>query len=202
MPAPEPGENWGIFGGLFDPVHLGHINLALEICHLKHLDGVLLVPAFKPQHRKQQAEASFDHRMKMLSLAVADHSELQVSQIEKDAKLSGYSLDMARALRGAHPGVTFYFLIGSDNLGRLKKWHRWQQLLQEVPLLIGGRPGADIEINHDLPSDRVECLTIKQMDLSSTRVRAAISNDISLPKLSEMVPPTVATYIIEQELYR
>ena len=71
MPTPEPGEQWGILGGTFDPVHRGHTTLAYDICMKKRLSGVLLVPAYCHPFKNEQAVASFDDRLEMLKLAVS-----------------------------------------------------------------------------------------------------------------------------------
>ena len=107
MPALEPGQRWGILGGMFDPVHLGHLSLAENIRTARDLDGVLLVPSYDPPHRSEQPRAPFDDRVAMLELAVGDLPGLEVSNIEALLERPGYTLLTVRALNavGALPAI-------------------------------------------------------------------------------------------------
>lgn len=201
MPAPELGECWGILGGVFDPVHLGHIHLGRDIRIKKNLDGILFVPACKPPHRPTEKRAPFADRVAMLRLAVADHDNFEVSAIEEDAALSGFTLDTVRELRAAYPDVSFYFLIGADNLRSFMTWHQWRQLLKEISLLVGSRPGSDPAIVKELLGDRVELVDTGLIDVSSTKVRSVIRQGADIERLARLVPRPVAEYILENKLY-
>jgi nicotinate-nucleotide adenylyltransferase len=201
MPAPEPGECWGILGGVFDPIHLGHIHLAREIRIKKNLDGILFVPACRPPHRPAEERAPFADRVAMLRLAVVDHENFEVSAIEEDAGLSGFTLDTVRELRASYPDVSFCFLIGADNLGSFMTWHQWRQLLKEITLLVGSRPGSDPAIVKDLPEDAVELVDTGLNDVSSTVVRSVIRQGTDIEKLGRLVPRPVAEYVLENKLY-
>lgn len=202
MPAPEPGQTWGILGGTFDPVHLGHLSLATDMQKAQKLDGVLLVPAFDPPHRAEQPHASFEDRVAMLTLATEDVSGLIISRIEESLGRPGYTLETVRALGKQHDRIDFRFIVGADNLNLLRTWHRWETVLDEIRLLVGCRPGADLEPIADLPRARIDLVETSMIDLSSTEIRDRVNQGIDPEELSRMVPPKVATYILERNLYR
>jgi len=202
MPAPEPGESWGILGGVFDPVHHGHLALARDIRTARRLDGILFVPTFEPPHRSARPVAGYPDRVEMLDLALQDESGFEVSRIEEATSRPSYTLDTVRALKAAHHDVGFSFLVGADNLDQLKTWHEWRKILDEVRLLVGCRPGAAVNELPDLPADRIDLVETSLVDLSSTYVRSRIKPGLSLDELNKMVPPAVAGYILQRKLYR
>ncbi|MEW5796739.1 MAG: nicotinate (nicotinamide) nucleotide adenylyltransferase, partial [Candidatus Zixiibacteriota bacterium] len=144
MPAPKPGERWGILGGAFDPVHNGHLALAQNIMFLRRQSGVFLVPTVDPPHRTQLPVASFDHRLAMARLAADELDGIEVSDVEKTTPRPSYTLHTVRALRARYPGVELELTIGADQLSQLKSWYLWETLLSEIKLLVGLRPGAPV----------------------------------------------------------
>jgi nicotinate-nucleotide adenylyltransferase len=202
MPAPEPGQRWGILGGTFDPVHLGHLSLGRQIREVRRLDGVLLVPSYDPPHRDHEPDASFADRLAMLRLAVDDDPNFAISTIEETTSRPSYTLNTVRALRAAHPGVEFYFIVGADNLALLRTWHRWETVLREIKLLVGARPGADLSEVDSFPADALELVPTDEIAVSSTEVRQAIRRGTDPESLARLVPRAVAEYIAERKLYR
>ena len=202
MPAPEPGQKWGILGGTFDPVHLGHLALATEVLEARQLDGILLLPTFDPPHRDEQPHAAFQDRLTMLHMIGESEPRFAVCTIEEELELPGYTLRTIRALRQKYDGVDFQFIIGADNLAQLKTWHRWETLLDEVRLLVGYRPGADLEAIKDYPQARIDIIETTLVDISSTDIRQAVREGVTADELNRLVPPPVADYIIRKGLYR
>ncbi len=201
MPVPEPGQSWGIFGGLFDPVHLGHLALARNIQIIAGLDGVLLVPAFAPPHRREQPQAPFSDRIDMIRLAIAGSESFLLSDIEKDLPRPGYTLGTIQALKKRYSGVILHFIMGADNLDTFVNWYRSSELLDEIDLLVGHRTGAPPEIPAELSAGRVRMLDTELVDISSTLVREAVRRGAGAEELSRMVPRPVADYICEKKLY-
>lgn len=201
MPAPEPGQKWGILGGTFDPVHRGHLQLAQEIRAAVQLDGVMLIPAFHPPHRNNQTLASFDDRLAMLRLAADDDASFVVSNIEEKLERPGYTLETMRAVKKRHPKVEFFFIVGADNLSMLHTWHEWETVLEENRLLVGSRPGADLSSLASYSDYDLEVVETSLMDISSTNIRRRIHNGIELDALSRLVPSPVAKYIVERKIY-
>jgi nicotinate-nucleotide adenylyltransferase len=202
MPAPEPRQNWGILGGVFDPVHCGHIQLASDILAGCRLDGILMVPSFDPPHRARKPVASFEARAAMLDLALAGQSTITVSRIEADLDRPSYTLETLRALRAAYPETEFRFIIGADNVPQLTTWHRWEVLLRETKLLVGHRPGADLSELDSFPGASMELVETSLVNISSTEIRRKIASGITPDQLSVLVTKPVADYIVREGLYR
>jgi len=202
MPAPEPGERWGVLGGVFDPVHIGHLTLARDVLRVRRLNGVLLVPTYQPPHRSELPAAAFEDRVAMLKLAVQGETALEISRIEESTPRPSYSLETVRALKHLYPGVEFSFIIGADNLCQLQTWHQWRVVLQEVKLIVGCRPGARIDDLCDLPLDRIDFVESSMVDVSSTHVRNRIKGGVTREQLATLVPGEVADYILQRKLYR
>jgi len=160
------------------------------------------VLSFNPPHRKEDIAESFDDRLRMLELALRDYPEFAISDVERTMDNSGYTLNTVRELTTIYPDVSFRFLIGSDNLASFKTWYCWKQVLEEIPLLVGGRPGTLLQEADILSPDRVELVDIELMDLSSSMVREKIKAGMSQEKLSKFIPSSVASYIVQKELYQ
>ena len=201
MPAPEPGERWGILGGVFDPVHIGHLTLAREVRERGGLDGVLLVPTLDPPHRPQQPAAGFDDRVTMLELALTGETAMEVSRIEETTARPSYTLETVRALREQYPSVEFVFIVGADIVSQFKTWHCWEQVLREIRLVVGHRPGADLSDLSTFPPGCVDLVETSEVDLSSTLVRERIRSSVTREQLVTMVPASVADFILQRKLY-
>lgn len=201
MPDHESGQRWGILGGLFDPVHLGHLHLGVAVRRAQSLDRVLFVPSFDHPHRPGEAVASYDDRCAMLRMALDRHEALDVSDIESRINRPNYTLETVRALKTEHPNVTFHLIVGDDNLVQFTTWHHWEELLDEVLVLAAERPHfASGEIDERVRR-KVMFLRTGLVDISSTAVRAAVRRGDGLDKLALLVPKTVAEYISEHRLY-
>jgi nicotinate-nucleotide adenylyltransferase len=202
MPAPEPGQRWGILGGAFDPIHLGHVALAQDIKRLRALDGVLLVPTFEPPHRPFPPQASFEDRVEMTRLALLGQDGLNLSRIEQSTGRPSYTLNTVRALKSEYVGTEFELIVGADQLAAFSSWHRWQELLSEVLIVVGRRPGLDITAPGELPRERIVILETALVAVSSTEVRSKIRSGATCADLAEMVPAAVAEYFEAKKLYR
>src|SRR5438552_2972171 len=132
----------GIFGGTFDPVHLGHLVLADQSRQQLDLDLVLLVPASTPPHKQGVAITPGKRRLEMLQLAVAGNSALAGSDIELTRGGVSYTVDTLRALRELHSDAELHLLIGADNLCDLASWRQADQLPALAQIAVARRPGA------------------------------------------------------------
>ena len=200
--TPDVAGRWGILGGTFDPVHNGHLNLATQVAANKSLDGILLIPSFRHPF-KDDCRATFEQRMKMLKLATAGQEGLMVSDLEKEANLSGYTIDSIMAIKTRYPKANWSFIIGEDNVQELQSWRSPDIILEEVHVLVGQRPP---HVSGDLlkrfPADRLEMVAIDMVDVSSTDVRALLTSGASSESLLDLMPEAVIEYIVEQGLYR
>jgi len=201
MPKPERGGVWGILGGTFDPVHYGHIVLAEAICDKKALSGALFIPAYRHPFKDNDEHAPYSDRVIMLRMALEDNDMLLVNEIEAARELSGYTLDTIRTLKETYPDTEFRFIIGADNLDQINRWHEPKKLLDEVLILAGARPGWQLELEGNLPSDRIELVPAETPDISSTRLREMIRSGISDEQLRRYLPASVLDYIRKENLY-
>lgn len=198
MPNPENGGSWGILGGSFDPIHNGHVNLAIEICSKKQLDGVLVVPAVKHPNKNRLSEANYLDRVAMMKAALLGMTKFLICEIEAEENLSGYTIDTVRALKMRFPKVKFYFIIGSDNISIIDNWYMAEELKSEVEFIAGTRPGSGNIVKSQLS---VELVEIPELDVSSSEIRKMIKNGSSYEELKHYVPASAVEYILKKGVY-
>lgn len=200
--TPDSGGSWIIFGGAFDPVHLGHLHLAKEIRAARKADGVLYLPSFIPPHKPGGCFASFDDRLSMLKLALEhdDHSFISPSEAARTEE--NYSLNSVRALKKQFPDCQFSFLVGTDNLSLMQTWHKPDELLAEVQILVGSRSDEMGEVRQHIWDDRIVVIETTLLDVSSTQVRVMVADGAPMSELSKFVPLSVANYIDTARLYQ
>ncbi len=201
-PDPNSGGRWAILGGAFDPVHWGHIRLASNIKPMADLDGVLLVPSFHPPHKQNGCVANFADRMRMLELALPFCDSCSISDIESTLTEPTYTLYVIHSLRKKFPLASLELLIGADQWKAFETWHKPQEILDTVPVIVGERPGFVRATQESLETPRVRFIHSGLVDLSSSRVRSALDAGIDRAHLGELVPEAVADYIIGKGLYR
>jgi nicotinate-nucleotide adenylyltransferase len=197
----------GIFGGSFDPVHLGHLILA-EACreHLK-LDRVLLVPAAISPLKRHGPQADAEDRVAMLRLAVGDHPAMQVETCELERGGVSYTLDTVRYLQARYQPQELFLLIGADSVASLSAWKAPHILLQEVTLGVvkrAGEPEPDLAAAALLLASEhrhafsPQCVPMPAIGISSTDLRERAARGRSLRYL---VPQGVEAYIHNKSLY-
>jgi nicotinate-nucleotide adenylyltransferase len=193
----------GIFGGSFDPIHLGHVNLALEIMNAWSLDSVRFIPAANPPHKLGSVQASAAHRVAMITTAIVDHDGFVVDSRELDRGGTSYTVETIRELQREHPDDAHFFIIGADSLADLHKWYRIEDLAQMVTFLVAARPGDDIEeaalLGAAVPGMQFEVVPTTLHDLSSSEIREAIQAGQSNPM---GLNDRVSAYIRKHGLYR
>lgn len=145
----------GLFGGTFDPIHLGHIALARAAMEQCKLQKIFFVPASVPPHKQGQALSPFIHRLAMLALATADEKAFVPSLLEAPAENANgprdrkakpnYSVDTVRRLKQSlKASDQVYFLIGIDAFAEISSWHEPEQLFRECEFIVAGRPGYSL----------------------------------------------------------
>jgi len=140
----------GIFGGTFDPVHIAHLRMALELRETLALDHVRLIPSHRPPHRPQPV-ASTEHRVAMLQLAVAGCHELIVDTREVARDAPSYMVDTLLSLRDEiGRDISLVLGVGADAFADLHTWHRWLQLFELASIAVFQRPGAKAVIDAEL----------------------------------------------------
>lgn len=194
----------GIFGGTFDPVHLGHLVLAERSREQLALERVLWVPAADPWRKGgQEITPSWD-RVAMVQLAIMGQPAFELSTAEVDRQGPSYSVDTVRHMRDAYPGAELVVLLGMDALLDLPNWREPQPLVEMVKLAVAPRGGRRLSrqaMESILPglAGRVVWVEMPRMDISATKLRRWVAEGRSIRYL---VPKAVEEYINERGLYR
>ena len=135
-----------IFGGTFDPVHLGHINMAKQCVNALNLNTLYFMPCALPAH-KMAPGISTEHRVAMLNAAIAPYPFFQLDLRELHRTGPSYSLLSLQELRAQHPNTPIVFLIGMDSFNNLDKWYQWQAITQLCHIVVYQRPGQQCAVS-------------------------------------------------------
>ena len=142
----------GIIGGTFNPIHLAHLRIAEEVRDRLALDRVIFIPAAKPPHKELDGDLSFEHRLKMVELAIADNPGFSVSTLEEERGGTSYSVHTLAELRSMYPEDDLYFIIGSDSFQEISSWYRFTEIFSMCNIAVVERPGSEIkDISTPLP---------------------------------------------------
>lgn len=191
-----------MFGGAFDPPHRTHVALARAALAQAQLQTLYIFPTGQAWHKSRQPSGA-QHRVAMAELAFADTPGAVVDPRETLRAGPTYTLDTLRELQQEHPGASLVLLIGTDQAAALPSWHGWQQILRLATVLVATRLGAppfDPQTLPGLPPEaRFDTLQLPAEDTSATDIRARVSRG---EDVSALVPPAVARYIDQHQLYR
>lgn len=194
----------GLFGGSFNPVHLGHTALAAYVCGQGMVDEVWMVVS--PQNPLKQNLELLDeqHRLAMMQLAVAPYPALKACDFEFHLPRPSYTYHTLQALRAAYPDYAFSLIIGEDNWQHFHRWFRGDDILRETPIIVYPRDsveGLEGLSQPKFPIFNSKFSILKNPPLfpySSTEVRAALAEGRDV---STMLHPDVAAYIKQRGLY-
>jgi nicotinate-nucleotide adenylyltransferase len=190
----------GVFGGTFDPPHLGHLVLAEWAWARLRLDRVLLVPAGAPPHKLARRLSEPAHRLAMARLAVRGNPALAVADLEARRAGPSFTVDTLGALRARHPGARLFLLMGADSLADFPTWREPERIARLATLVVAARPRRGATRRARLPRGaRVVHLDNPLVDISSSALRARAR---ARRPLRYLVPDAVAAYIERQGLYR
>jgi nicotinate-nucleotide adenylyltransferase len=194
----------GVLGGTFDPIHHGHLVIAEDARVYLHLEKVLFVPASQPPHKPKDSYSSFEHRVRMMELALADNPDFVLSLIEAERPGPSYTVDTLRDLQAdLEPDVELYFIIGMDSLANILTWHKPAELLDLCRIVVAERAGYQVDLmalEEGLPGlcDSLELIDTPELSISSTDLQQRVQRGLSI---RYQVPPAVETYIYEHSLY-
>ena len=192
------GARIGVFGGTFDPPHVGHLVIAVNARHALGLDRLLLVVAHDPWQKSQTRPlSSADDRLAMVEAAVGDVDGLEASRIEVDRGGVSYTADTLAALRDEDPSRELFLILGSDAAAGLPTWDRVDEVRKLATIVVATRPGAEEGIPPTGWS--WERLETPRLEVSSTDLRARVADGRPLDYL---LTPAVIDCIEARGLYR
>lgn len=185
----------GLFGGTFDPPHLGHLVVASDLHQALGLDRLLLVPAAEPPHKRGRVVASAEQRLQMLRAAVGDDPRLAVDDLELRRPGASYTVDTLRRLRERERPDELFLVIGVDQLRELHTWREPEELAELASIVVVPRSGGE---RFETPYP-VRWAPVTRIDLSATEIRRRVREGRPIRYL---VPDAVREIIEAEGLYR
>ena len=182
----------GVFGGTFDPVHVGHLAIALAALESVPLDRVLFVPARRSPLKDRDPVASVADRVAMIEAAIANEPRFALSRVELERGGVSYTVDTLEALRSQGE---LFLILGSDALADLARWRTPDRIRELATILVAARPGAP----EPDPVHRARSFDAPRLDISSRELRARAARGMSLRYL---VPDAVWEHIRKRGLYK
>ncbi len=216
-----------LYGGTFDPVHVGHIAVAKGLLKLFALDQVLFIPAHVAPHKREVGVTPAIQRYAMLILATQQDERLSVSTIELDAPERPYTVEtLARLQSELGREARLFFVMGADSWTEITTWREWERVLTLTDQIVVTRPGYALSAEHVTPAIRQRIVDLRGldrdrirgevdrsdglkiyvtdevfMDVSATAVRSLVKEGRDAG-LDSLVPPPVAEFIRKYRLYR
>ncbi len=216
-----------LYGGSFDPVHVGHEAVARELTRLFALDEVLFIPAHVAPHKRGRKVSSPFHRYAMLALATQEEPRFRVSTLELDAPERPFTVETLTTLLDAYgEGARLFFVMGADSWAEITTWREWERVLTLTDQLVVTRPGYEIEAGHVTEAIRRRIVDVRgaspaevaakleaskeariyltdaaRVEAASTDIRRAAAEG-KWAELNALVAPPVAEYINKYGLYR
>jgi nicotinate-nucleotide adenylyltransferase len=190
-------ERIGVFGGTFDPPHVGHLVTAVNVRHALQLDRLLLVVASVPWQKNGQRDISpADDRLALVEAAVAGVPGLEASRIELDRTGPSFTADTLAELVAVHPGAELFTILGEDAAAGLETWERYDEVVARSTMVVVERPGWHRSV---LPANvRWVHVEVPHLEVSSTDLRARV---VDGRPLDYLLPPAVIEGIRQRRLY-
>jgi len=217
----------GIFGGTFNPIHLGHLRVAVDVLESFYLDKIIFIPSAQPPHKSYSNIANALDRLNMTKLAINSYPLFECSNIETQRKGLSYTIDTIHELKDLYShNVQFYYLIGRDAFLAIHTWKSFERLFDEIPFIVMSRP----EISHDMvmphnhfieyiqqtiskeymyskqhkcmihpKKQRIYYTRVTALEISSSQIRAKLKKGQSIQYL---LPDVVNDYIFENKLFQ
>jgi nicotinate-nucleotide adenylyltransferase len=221
----EQRKRIAIYGGTFDPVHSGHVEIARRVTQLFEIDEFLFVPARVAPHKLDREVSPALHRYAMLALATKAEPRLCISTFELDGPGRQYTVDTLSYFRSQlGESSDLFFVIGADSWAEITSWYEWRRLLTLTNLIVVTRPGFEIstrqvdaetaarvvDFRDSVKGERANAIRDEvqkifvtdavMLDVSATDIRRAAENNSD--ELNNLVPSEVAEYIRKYQLYR
>ena len=191
-----------LYGGTFDPVHLGHLEVARRISELFEIDQVVFIPAQIAPHKIGRPVTEPIHRYAMLALATQDDPRLVISTFELEAPDRRYTVDtVAEFQRRLGPATELFFIMGADSWSEITTWRDWERLLTMTNHIVVTRPGYEVPPAPPGTGERIFFTDAVMKDISATNIRR-LASEGRHGELEGLVPGPVANYIKKYGIYR
>jgi nicotinate-nucleotide adenylyltransferase len=216
-----------LYGGTFDPVHVGHMAVARSLLALFALDEVLFIPAYVAPHKRDRRVSPALDRYAMLALATQGESRFQVSPVEMEAPERPYTVNtLSRFCERWGDEARLFFVMGADSWEEITTWREWERVLTLTDQLVVTRPGYELPTGHVTPAIRERIVDVRgasreavgrrleesggariyltdaaKVEAAATRIREAVGRG-EWDKLNTLVAPPVAEYVRKYGLYR
>ena len=189
-----------LFGGTFDPPHLGHLIIAQTIFEAENFDQIVFVPAYQPPHKNGMKISPVDQRLEMLNIAIKENPNFIMSDLEIERKGLSYSIDTIMEYKKQNnlSSNELFYLMGSDSLRQFKKWKNPKMIIDESRVIVAIRPGFRPS---DIPNwilAKIQFASIPRIEISSTTILERWVNDKTI---RYMVTESVWQYINKNKLY-
>ncbi len=189
----------GIMGGVFDPIHIGHLFTAEEARIQFKLKKVIFVPCLQPTHKRNEEVSDVKHRLTMTYLAVQSNPYFEVSEIEVNRPGPSYTIDTIKEFRNIYGWeAEIYFITGADAFLEIDTWYKKDELLKLCQFVAATRPGYDLARLHNNFKKVLKIMEIPALAISSTDIRYRIKNGLSIKYI---VLEEVREYIYGNKLY-
>ena len=191
-----------LYGGTFDPVHLGHVEVARRVLELFEIEKVVFIPAQTAPHKVGRPVTEPIHRYAMLALATQDDPRLVISTFELDAPDRRYTVDtVAEFQRQLGDSMELFFIMGADSWSEITTWRDWERLLKMTNHIVVTRPGYEVSPAPPGLGERIFFTDAVMKDISATNIRR-LASEGRVNELEKLVPKQVADYITKYGIYR
>lgn len=191
-----------LYGGTFDPVHLGHLEVARRVSALFEIEKVVFIPAQLAPHKVGRSVTEPIHRYAMLALATQNDPELVISTFELDAPDRRYTVDtVAEFQRMLGGDAELFFIMGADSWSEITTWREWERLLKMANHIVVTRPGYEVAPAPEGLGDRIFFTDAVMKDISATNIRR-LASEGHYDELEQLVPQSVVNYIKKYGIYR
>ena len=216
-----------LYGGTFDPVHVGHLALGRRLIELFSLDEVVFIPAYVAPHKRGRETSPALQRYAMLALATQSERRFCISTVELDAPESPYTVDtLTHFVRQLGDSARLFFVMGADSWQEITTWREWDRVLTLTDIVVVTRPRYELGVSHVTAAIRERIFDSRgatketleealrryrpgiflsdaiEMDVSATTVRKVASDPDGSTRLDDVVAPSVAEYIRKYGLYQ
>ncbi|MCH2463679.1 MAG: nicotinate-nucleotide adenylyltransferase [Gemmatimonadetes bacterium] len=197
-PDEESPVRLGVFGGTFDPPHVGHVTLTRELRESGVVDEILWIPVAIPPHKPSGPRTSPELRMEMVRAAIDGRANQSASNIELLREGPSYTVDTLRALRSEHPEAAPVLIMGSDQFAELAEWHEAEEVVQFADVCVLPRGGVELDSVRPRLSVVWCAADVASIDVSSSGIRKRVREG---RPYRHLVPEAVAEIIEREDLY-